>query len=123
MHRSRAHRHHADRHAAVEIGAFALENGVRLDRKENVEVARRRAVRARFAAAAEADSGAVVDPWRNLDVERLDPVHPALAAAFAAGLFDHLPAAVAVRTGPLDHEQPLLRPHFAEALAQVTAAT
>src|SRR5690606_756553 len=113
----------ADRDLREQRGAFALEHRVLPDVHENVEVARRRAVRARFAAAAEADSGAVVDPWRNLDVERLDPVHPALAAAFAARLFDHLPAAVAVRTGPLDHEQPLLRPHFAEALAQVTAAT
>src|SRR5581483_5241640 len=38
-----------DRHAAEEVGAVALEEQVRLDRKEDVEVARRAPAQTRFA--------------------------------------------------------------------------
>src|SRR5690606_13490710 len=51
-------RHHADGHAAIEIGAFALKDGVRLDREENVEVARRTAAHAGLAFRREPDAGA-----------------------------------------------------------------
>src|SRR5690606_6421601 len=99
----------ADRNAREQRRGLPLEHRVRLDVDEDVEIARRRAVGAGFALAVEADARAVVDARGNLDLERLDLVHPALAAALAARLLDDLAAAVTVRAWPLDHEQALLR--------------
>ena len=62
--------HHRDRHAAIEIGAVALEEGVRLDRQENIEIAGRTAPQARLAFAREPDAGAVLDARRHIDGER-----------------------------------------------------
>jgi hypothetical protein len=86
-------------------GAFALEHRVRLDRDEDVEVARRRAERAGLALARQADAGAVVDPGGDFDVELLHPVDAPFAAALAARALDHLAAAVARRARLLDDEE------------------
>src|SRR5690606_8681687 len=56
------------------------------------------------------------------NLERLDLVHPAFAAAFAAWLLDHLAAAMAVRARSFDHEQALLRADLAVTFAQFAAA-
>ena len=45
----------------MQIGAIALEEGVRGDRQENVEIAGRTAAQPRLALAGEADAGAVLD--------------------------------------------------------------
>src|SRR5690606_13181743 len=101
---------------------LALEHRVRPHRDEDVEIARRGAVRAGLALAGQADAGAVVDPRRDLDAELLDPVDPSLAAARAARALDHLAAAVAARARLLDDEEALLRADLAVATAQLAAA-
>src|SRR5690606_30833799 len=113
----------ADRNAREQRRGLPLEHRVRLDVDEDVEIARRRAVGAGFALAVEADARAVVDARGNLDLERLDFVHPALAAALAARLLDDLAAAVTVRAWPLNHEQALLRTDLAVPLAKLATAS
>ena len=54
-------RRHGDRHAAEQIGAVALEELVRLDREEDVEVAGRPAPHAGLALAGEPDARPVLD--------------------------------------------------------------
>src|SRR5690606_11352736 len=112
----------ADRNAREQRRGFPLEHRVGLDVDEDVEIARRRAVGSGFALAVEVDARAVVDARGHLDLERLDLVDPALAAALAARLLDDLAAAVTVRAWPLDHEQALLRADLAVTLAQLAAA-
>ena len=78
-------RGHRDRHAAEEVGAVALEELVRLDRQEDVEVAGRAAAQARLAFAGEADAGAVLDAGRDVDRERALLGDAAGAAAVGQG--------------------------------------
>ena len=103
--------HHRDRHAAIEIGAVALEDRVRLDGEENIEIAGRAAAHARLALAAEANARAVLDAGGNVDRQRALPGHAAGAGAFVARIVDRLPAAVTGRAGALDGEEALLRAH------------
>ena len=63
-------RHHRHRHFAIEIGAVALEKAVRLQRQENVEIARRSAARACLAFARKPDARAVLDARRDIDRQR-----------------------------------------------------
>ena len=93
-----------DRHAAEDVGAVALEELVRPDRQEDVEVAGRAAAHARLALAAEADAGAVLDAGRDVDAELPLLGDAAGAAALEAGVGDHLAAALAGRAGALDRE-------------------
>ena len=109
--------HHRDRHAAIEVGAVALEERMRLDRQENVEIARRAAAHARLALAGEADARAVLDAGRNIDRQRALARHAARAGAPVAGIVDRLAAAVAGRAGALDGEEALLRADAAVARA------
>ena len=88
-------RHHRDRHAAMQVGAVALEERVRLERQENVEVARRPAAHARLALAGEADAGAVLDAGRHVDRERALARDAAGAGAVRARIVDDLAAALA----------------------------
>src|SRR5687767_320870 len=82
--------HHRDRHAAMDVGALALEELVAAHRQEYVEIARRAAARTGLALAAEADAGAVLDARRDVDLEGLFAPHPALAHAALARLVDDL---------------------------------
>ena len=100
-----------DGHAALDVGAFALEDAVRGDADEDVEIARRAAAHAGLAFAGQADAGAVLDAFRDLDRERLFALHAALAAAGIAGIGDHPALAAAGRAGALDGEEALLRAH------------
>ncbi len=93
----------------MDVGAVALEDPVRRHRDEDVEIARRRAAHPALALAGEPDAGAVLDPRRNVDRERLFAPHPALAAAALARLFDDPAGALAARAGALDREEALLR--------------
>ena len=63
-------RHHGNRNAAVQVGAFALEERMRADRQEYVKIARRPAAHAGFAFAGEPDAGAVFDARRNIHRQR-----------------------------------------------------
>src|SRR5690606_26168223 len=78
----------ADRHLAVQVVVFALEHPVRPDVDLDVEIARGAAVDARFAVTGVAQAHAFVDARRDLDFERLLLLHPAGAAAVAAGVGD-----------------------------------
>ena len=53
------------RHAAMDVGAVALEDRVRLDRQENIEIAGAAAAHAGLALAGEPDARAVLDPRRD----------------------------------------------------------
>ena len=98
-------RRHRQRHAAVDVGAVALEQPVRRHRHEDVEVAGRAAAHAGLALAGEPDAGAVLDAGRNRHLQRLLALHAAGAAAGPAGIADHLAAAAAARAGALDGEE------------------
>src|ERR1700733_348938 len=102
---------HRDRHAAIEVGAIALEERVRLYGEENIGIARRTAAHPRLALAGQADAGAVLDAGGNVDRQRTLPRHAARAGAFVARVFNRLPAAVTGGAGALDGEEALLRPH------------
>ncbi len=104
-------RGHGDRRLAEEVRAVALEEGVRLDRDEDVEVARRAAAHARLALAGETDRRAVLDARGDLDRKGLVALDAALAVAGVAGVLDHLTLAAAARAGPLDGEETGLGAH------------
>src|SRR5439155_22258526 len=80
-------------------------------------VARSGAAHADLALAGEADAGAVLDPGRDRDAQRLLLAHAALAGAAPARLLDDAAGALAGRAGALDGEETLLRAHAAMALA------
>src|SRR6185295_8766663 len=74
-----------NRHAAVQIGAVALEERVRSQRKKNIKVARRPAAHAGLAFAGEANARAVLDTRGDIDRKRaLARQKAALAVADAA---------------------------------------
>src|SRR5450830_1781572 len=106
-----------DRHFAMQVVAFALEHGVRLDVDFHIQVARRTAIRARFAVAGRTDTHAVVDTDWYLDFQRLVALDATGAAAWRAGVGDDLAAAMAFRAGLLDAEETLLHAHLAVATA------
>src|SRR3546814_14962551 len=58
------------RRARVERGALAIEQRMPRDMDEDVEIARRRAARARLAFARQADARALVDPGGDIDRQR-----------------------------------------------------
>src|SRR5271154_388216 len=103
--------HHRDRHPAIEVGAVALEERMRLDGEKNVKVAGRPAPHSRLALAGETNAGAVLDAGGNIDRERALPGPAAGAGAFVARIFDRLPAAVTGGAGAFDGEEALLRAH------------
>src|SRR5205814_2333914 len=63
------------------------------------------------------DPGAVLDPGRDVDRQRLLAPYPSLSAAGAARLVDRLPRSLAGRAGAFDRKKPLLRPHPSMTLA------
>src|SRR5512134_378172 len=74
----------ADRHLAMQVVAVALEDRVLAQVDDDVEVAGRTAVDARFTLAGEPNAVALVDTRRNLDRQRLLNLDAALAVALAA---------------------------------------
>ena len=100
-------RHHRDRNTAMQVGAVALEERVRGERQENIEVAGRPAAHAGLAFAGEANAGAVLDAGRDVDRQRALARDPSRARAGRARVFDHLAAALADRTGALEREEAL----------------
>src|SRR6185312_7297412 len=106
-----------DRHPAEDVGAVALEELVRLDRQEDVEVARRTAAQAGLALIGQPDARAVLDTGRDVHRQRALLDDAALAGAFGAGVLDHLAASLAGRAGALDGEEALARAHLAVAVA------
>src|SRR6185312_16377643 len=109
--------HHGDRHLAVHVRSFALEQRMPAHRQEDIEIAGRPAARARLALAAQANARAVLDAGWNVDLERLLAPHAALAGADLARLVDDLAGTVAGRAGALDGEEALLGADAAAAVA------
>src|SRR5207245_11342418 len=101
----------------MQIGAAALEELVLGQRQEDVEVAGRAAADPGLALAGEPDPGAVLDARGNVDRQRPLAGDTPLTRAGRAGVLDHLAAALAARTGPLQREEALRLPHASGAAA------
>src|SRR5579859_181727 len=95
----------------MQIGAVALEELVRRQRQEDVEVAGRPAADAGLAFTGEPDPRAVLNTLRNVDRQRAIALHPAGAQARRASVLDHLTTALTARAGPLQREEALGLPH------------
>ena len=106
-----------DRRLRVERRAVALEQLVRAQVDEDVEVAGGAVAEARLALARHADPRALVDARRHLDLKRLAPLHAAGAEAGLARVGDDLADAAAGRAGAFDDEEALLHAHLAGAVA------
>src|ERR671935_162699 len=91
----------------MQIGALALEERVSADGEKNVKVAGGPAAHARFAFTCKPDAGAILDSSRNVDRERALARHASRAGTRGTRVVDHLPAALAGRTRPLQREEPL----------------
>src|ERR1700719_849654 len=102
---------HRDRNAAEKIGAVALEKRMRLRRHEDVKIARRTALGPCLAFAAETNPRPVLDARRNIDRKAAFAGDAARAAAGLAWIVDDFAAPMAMRTGPFDREEALLRTH------------
>ena len=72
-----------------------------------------------LALARQTDAGAVLDTGGNVDLEVLFLPGPASTVTDLAGVLDDTAGAVAGRTGPLDHEEALLRTDLAHAVASL----
>src|ERR1700744_499940 len=91
----------------MQVGAVALEELMRGQRQENVEVAGRPAADAGLAFAGKPDPGAVFHALRDVDGERALARHTARARAGGTGILDHLAAALAAGAGTLQGEEAL----------------
>src|SRR5262249_35181547 len=80
---------HRQRHARIDVVALTDEVAVRAHGDAHVDVAGAGTRRAGMALARDADALAVVNPGRNVDVERALLDDTALAAALAARCLDH----------------------------------
>src|SRR5947207_5161835 len=101
----------------MQVGAVALEELMRRERKENIEVALRPAAQAGFAFAGEADARAVLDAGRHIDRERALARDAAGARAVRARIVDHLTAALTGDAGAFEREEALRVAHLAGAAA------
>ena len=91
----------------MQIGALALEERMRADGEENIEVAGGTTAHARLPFARQPDAGTVLDAGGNVDGERALARHPPRSRAGRTGIVDDLAAALAARTGPLEREETL----------------
>src|SRR5262245_13323984 len=101
----------------MQVGAVALEELVRGEREENVEVAARTAAQAGLALAREADTRAVFDARRDVDRQGALTRDAAGAGAGGARVVDHLAAAVTRRTSAFEGEEALGVTDFSLAVA------
>src|SRR5262249_53422593 len=109
--------HHRDRHLAVEVRPFALEQRVRADRDHDVEIAVRTAGNPGLAFTRQAQPRAIVDAGRDPHVERLLALDAALPAAIAAAMAHDLARTRARVARPGDAEEALLEHDLAAAAA------
>src|SRR5690606_7548725 len=114
---------HRQLHRAVQVGAVAGEQLVRLLLHLHVEVAGRAAAGADLALAGQPDPHPVGDARRDAHGDLAPRPHASVAAALAARLRDHLAEAPAVRARPrgddLAEERALHALHLAAAVADV----
>src|SRR5450432_4746937 len=95
----------------MQIGAIALKEQMRGQRQENVEIARRSATNTGLAFAGKPDARTVFHAVRDIDRQGPLACHPPRARARRTGIFDHLTAALAARTGSLQREKSLRLPY------------
>src|SRR5205823_371913 len=79
-------RHHGNRNAAMQVGAFALEEWMRANREEDIKIAGRSAANAGFAFTGEADAGAVLAARWHIHRQRAFAGDAVAAAAHRTGL-------------------------------------
>ena len=108
----------ADRHFAVQVRALALEDRVRLQVDDDVEIAGRAAVHSGLALAGEPDPVVLVDARGDLHRQRLVLLDAPGAVARGTGVGDDLAGPVAGRARLLDREEALRHPHFAAPVAR-----
>jgi len=110
-----------DRQLAMQIQAVALEDFVFFDADVDVQIACGRAVRTRFAFAAQADALTVVDAGGNVDFNGFAGFGAAFATTFDARVFDFLACAVTGRTSLLHLENGLADVYRAGAVTGRTS--
>src|SRR5205085_5529689 len=96
-----------DRDVDDEIGVAPLVDRRGGHARDHVQVARRPAVHAGLALAAQADPRPVLDPGRDLDRVALRPALAARAVAAGARILDHGAVAAAARTRRRQPEEAL----------------
>src|SRR5262249_9628052 len=101
----------------MQVSAVALEELMRGQRQENVEIARGPAADTGLAFAGEPDPRTVLDALRNVDRQRAIALHPARAHAGRAGILDHLAAALTAGAGSLQGKEALRLPNPTRAAA------
>src|ERR1019366_5962949 len=102
---------------AVQVLFVALEEGVLFDLEEDVQIARRSAVRAGLAFGRQPYAGIVIDSRRNRNLEFALDLPEAVAAALAARVADDLARPAAGAASAADGEKPLLIQNLAAAVA------
>ena len=108
---------HAHRDLAEQVGAVALEERVRLDADDDVEVPGRAAGGARLAFAGDAELAVGVHSGRDLDLELALHRDLPLSAALLALAGDDAARAAAAAAGPGHAEEALLERHLSAASA------
>src|SRR5262249_993012 len=106
-----------DRHRAIEVIAFALEELVLRDAQHDVEIARPAALMSRIAASAIAQRCAVLDPGRYLHLEFRILRDAPSPFALLAQIGHHLPRTSAVATRARHSEEALLEADLSASLA------
>src|SRR5690606_36175947 len=110
-------RGHGDRHTRVKVCTVALEEAMRLDGNEDVEIARRTAAHTGLALIGQANTGAVLNALGDIDRELTVLLAAALATTIGAGLVHHLATALTDRAGAFNGEKALGGAHLAMAIA------
>src|SRR5690606_10090421 len=99
------------------VQVVALEQLMRLDRQEDIEIAARTAALSGVALARQTDARAVVDAGGNLEVQGAGLADLTMAVTGPAGIGDHLAGAAAAGAGSLDLEEAVGLADAALALA------
>src|SRR5579871_4649179 len=110
----------ADGHAAIEILAIALKKRVRRDRKENVEVAGRTAIKSGLPFTREPDARALFDSGGNVDGKSAFFLDMAGSGARLAGMANDSAVSVASRARPLNRKETLGGANLAMAATGAT---
>src|SRR5882672_12691311 len=101
----------------MKIVAFAFEEGMLFDVKNNVQVAGRPAKGAGFTESGEANASAVLDPRGNFGFDRPFTHQASLALALRTGISDDTARPLARGASAGDAEESLLIAHLAAAIA------
>src|SRR5690348_5959153 len=110
-------RHHRDRNAAMQVGPVALEEFVRRDGQEDVEIASGTTAHARLAFAGQTNPRAILDARRNVDRERAFARNSPGARTGRAWIFDHLASPLTSQASALEREEALGMADAADAPA------